>query len=556
MKRIFTLLMLAALTVGVMSAEWKPSDTEAIRLDAEGTGGQVQMKSLRTDDGKIILSWLRGERVDGAFSYVLHLQVFDANGDAMFGDEGVIVRNKPSRSWTTDYALALAPNGDILLAIEDVRNDVENEESSEVYYYRYNQQGQPVWDADGLHFAIPKAHENAFLTEDMSSQICVSGDNIFLAAFHNEYYMEEANEDNWQPSPWFPNQQMPDSVQVNSGAWNVVLLNEDGTIASEEPLLLDSKILSMNPAPEGNVYAVYDNELLGLDAQLLNANMQNVWETPLTIEERSLSSGMYMPTPLTCINENENLMLSYRVLTSFYGYQVVNYLTPEGDYAREAVSLNGSIDGDAGSAAMGAKENRAFVAWEWAYSGSANYMNVNVVDDYNNYFWTGEETYGVSLDFNEDWGFTPVKVIPVEDGWVVLYGNCTSWNGANFMVVKVDEFGVVMWTKQICEENFKSSGFSVVYDDKNAYIFYTQETQYDDDWNEIPGSAGMFVMCVDISGQEGGDTMIDELETTSKVNSIEIYTIDGRRVNELVNGVNIIRTTDENGVVTTKKVLN
>jgi hypothetical protein len=175
-----------------------------------------------------------------------------------------------------------------------------------------------------------------------------------------------------------------------------------------------------------------------------------------------------------------------------------------------------------------------------------------VVDDADNYFWTGDNTYGVSLEMTSDWGFTPVKVIPVTDGWVVLYGNSTSWNGANFMVVKVDEFGMEMWRKQICEENFKSSGFSVTYDDKNAYIFFTQEAQYDDNWNEIPGSAGMFVMCVDITGKSSS---INEVSTDDIVKT-EIYTIDGRRVNQLEDGVNIIRKTDANGVVTTSKVLN
>ena len=150
------------------------------------------------------------------------------------------------------------------------------------------------------------------------------------------------------------------------------------------------------------------------------------------------------------------------------------------------------------------------------------------------------------------WGFTPVKVIPQSDGWVLLYGKSTSWNGANFMVVKMDDFGEIMWSKQICEDNFKSSGFSIVYDENNAYIFYTQETQYDDDWNEIPGSAGMYVMCVDISGQS--HTAVNEVEAGQPVKT-EIYTLDGRRVNELENGVNILRITDANGNVTSKKVL-
>ena len=221
-----------------------------------------------------------------------------------------------------------------------------------------------------------------------------------------------------------------------------------------------SKILSMNAAPGGNVYMVYNNETLGLDAQLINPELANQWENVVTVEERPLTGGMYMPTPLTDVNENDVLMLSYEVPTDWYGYQVVNHLTPEGTTASEALSLAGGIDGDAGSAAMGVKENRAFVAWEYAYSSSEYRMNVNVVDDFNNYFWIGDKTYGVTLETNDSWGYKPVKVIPVEEAWVVLYGNCTSWNGANFMVVKMDEFGEVIWTKQICEDNFKSNGLA------------------------------------------------------------------------------------------------
>ena len=150
------------------------------------------------------------------------------------------------------------------------------------------------------------------------------------------------------------------------------------------------------------------------------------------------------------------------------------------------------------------------------------------------------------------WGMTPVKVIPQEDGWVLLYGNLQSWNGANFMVVKVDDVGETVWSKQICEDNFKSSGFSVVYDDMYAYIFYTQEVQYDDNWEEIPGSAGMYVMCVQIG--EDKISSVGEVAAAG-AKTTEIYTIDGRRVNQMENGVNIIRTIDENGKVTVKKVM-
>ncbi len=552
MKKLFTFVAMAVLAMSTMMANWQPSDTEATRLDAEGTSGQTLMKTLRTDDGKIILSWLRGAREDGIFSYALHFQVFDANGNAQFGDEGIIVAKKPTATWTSDYGLALAPNGDILFLYSDMRNDPENNEFGDAYFYRYTQQGQPVWDAEGIVFPARLIGANPLSIETLSPKLCVSGDNIYAAVMHSEYFNEKATEDNWSPSPWFPNQPMPDSVLVNKGEWQIVRINDDGTFPEQDVMAIDAAILTMDPAPNGNMYIVYNNADGGLDGQMLNAEVQNSWDNIVTLEERPLGRGVFFPTPLTAVNEDEYLMLSYEVPTDFYGYQVVNYLSPDGISAREAVSLNGSIDGDAGSAAMGVKENRAFVAWECAYSSSKYQMLVNVIDDNDNYFWNGDNMYGTSLEQTDSWGFTPVKVIPVNDGWVVLYGTSTSWNGANFMVVKVDELGVEMWRKQICEDNFKSNGFSVTYDENNAYIFYTQEAEYDDNWNEIPGSAGMFVMCVDISGKT---TAINEVESTQDIVKTEIYTVDGRRVDQMQPGVNIIRNTDANGVVTTSKVM-
>ncbi|MBR5638375.1 MAG: hypothetical protein IKW83_01290 [Muribaculaceae bacterium] len=542
MKKIFTLAMML-LFVGTMMANWQPSDTQATQLDAEGTSGQVQMKTLRTDDGKIILSWIRPETTNGVFSYQLHLQIFDAQGNAMFGDEGIIVCDKRTHYWTTDYALKLAANGDILLAYTDIRND-PTEENSETYLYRYTQQGVPVWGVDGILFPSGKIHENALSVEDLAPVICVSGNNIYAAANHTEYYKEKANENNWTPTPWSPN--MPDSVILNEGKWLIKLINDDGSVASEGVKEINSKTLIMEPSDDGKAYLVYDNEAFGLNAEMLDASLTNVWNDPVVIEEREIGSSIYIATPLAEVNDYGRLMLSYRVLTDFYGYQVANFVGANGEHASDPLTLSGNIDGDAGPAAMGVKEDLAFVAWEYAYSASEYRMNMNVVDDNNFYYWTDENIYGFTLETTDNWGYQPVKVIPVNDGWVVLYGRCTSWNGANFMVVKIDDDGAVLWSKQICEDNFKSNGFSVTYDDKYAYIFYTQEPDYK------AGNGGMFVMCVDIVGEMNS---INDVNTGDEVLSTEIYTIDGRRVSSLENGVNIVRTTYKNGKVTTTKVM-
>lgn len=543
--------MMLMLAIGTMMA-WQTSDTEATRLDGEGTNGQVQMKTLTTPEGNIILTWLRGERVDDVFSYQLHLQVFDANGNTQFGDEGIVVCDKATRTWTTDYGLALAENGDILLAYTDVRNDPEEQANAETYIYRYTQQGAPVWPVDGILFPTQLLHESVMEVEDIAPVICVSGDNIYVAVNHTEYYRDAANEDNWSPSPWFPNQEMPDSVDLSDSKWVIMQAAADGSMDAVDPVTLSSRILLMMPAPEGTAYAVYNNENSGLDAQCLDNTLANVWGEPVVIEPESLTTGMYMPSPVVGLDADGGLVLSYRKLLGWSGYQVVNYLSPDGEALTEATICNNTTDGDAGEAIIAVKDYQTFVAWEYTdVEGKLN-MYVNSLDSYGGYLWTEENIYGKSLDQNDMWGFKPVKIIPQADGWVLLYGNLQSWNGANFMVVKIDDMGEEVWCKQICEENFKSSGFAVAYDEKHAYIFYTQDEEYDDNWDVIPGSGGMYVMCVDIKGDH---TAVNELKTEGEVISTEIYTIDGRRVDQLQEGVNIIRTTDSNGNVTTVKVL-
>ena len=137
-----------------------------------------------------------------------------------------------------------------------------------------------------------------------------------------------------------------------------------------------------------------------------------------------------------------------------------------------------------------------------------------------------------------------MKIIPQSDGWVLLYGNLQSWNGANFYISKIDFEGKELWRKQIAESDFKSSGFSVVNDDKNVYIFYTCDMEIGDDWEKIPGKGGMRVMCVDISNVETG---INSLNSNPTKTSRVIYNAQGVLVDNMNDaGLYIVR---ENGTV-------
>ena len=529
MKKIFTLAMMMMAAVS-MSAQWQPSDTEATKLDKPTVSGQTQMKTIRTDDGKIILTWLRwseGLRYnDPGSGYYLHMQIFDANGNPQFGEEGILVSNKQTATSTTDYGLALAQNGDIVIAYTDARHEgLEEREYWEVYLYRYDQQGNPVWDADGIKFNGPQTTDNV---SDMAPNVCVSDEYIYVSMVQTVY---------------------PSGSTQSVSTYLLQCFDEDGEPYWADCLEFETNMFTMQPCQDGDIYVLYGNEERGMDAQRISCVRENVWGNPINVDEGPLTGSFYFPKPECALDGEGGLMLTFRKLETMTGYQVVNHLSPDGEVLPQgSVMCRGSVEGDANGGRMAVRDDEVLVAWEQDLGEIS--MMVNNLSTDGDYMW-GDAMYGRTLESGSSWGYTPVKVIPQEDGWVILYGNSTSWNGANFMVTKLDDNGETLWTRQIREDNFKSNGFSVVYDDQYAYIFYVQDEQYDDNWNVIPGSGGMYVMCVDINP---GSTAISEVEAGQVVEQ-QIFNIKGQRLQHLEQGVNIVRNVDENGNVKTTKVM-
>ena len=448
---------------------WKTSDKDEIILDTKGTSEQVQPKVVKTGDGKIVLTWLRSEGADmdsSDFGYRLHLQIFGKNGKALFGDEGTIVSDKPTLSWTSDYSLALAPNGDILIAYWDVRNDTENKENVEIYLYRYDQEGQPVWSAEGVKVKTEKATTDP--SSDMSPDLCVSGGNIYLGVYHSE---------------------------GETGNYQIFRIKDDGSSAWESALKLDVTMAVLSPAKDGGIYVVYGSKTFGLEARRIDPEGKDVWSKPVTIEEKAVGSELYMQAPITAADEDGSIFISYRRILEVTGYQVINRISPDGSLMNEAAICDGNEEHDAGSAEMAVYDHKALVVWGNNFGLNDYHLTVNLFDADGETVW-GKDFTGLDFGSNDDWGLAPVKVIPQKEGWVVLYGDATGWNSADLIVRKIDSKGETLWQRQIGVENMVASDFAVEYDSSKAYIFYTTES-------ESAKSTGLRAMCIDISGNAG-----------------------------------------------------
>lgn len=547
MKKIITLFVAAILCVCGVRAQWTLSDKDYHIVGQDSIYGQSGLNSLVTPEGNIVLTWAAIPKgmmyTDPNYGYYLHLQMFDKNGNAKFGKDGIIVSDKPSRTYITDYTVNVADNGDLVLSFFDTRNDSAHQDQH-VYAYRYNQNGEPVWDKDGIRFNATNTHVMNGFEQDPS--LIPSGDNLYFGCYHNEYYKEKADSTNWSPNPWIDDDQMPDFVDVESAEYQLQRLNADGTIAWAKPKIFNVGGAWLFPAENGNLYVVYQSDINGLDAELIDKDGNSVWDGPVTIEDESLDAGNYFPAPTITSDGKGGLSIAYRRLLGWTGYITINHLNADGSVYLDPVSANGTTDGDGSNPVLGTKDGKTLVLWCYEDTEGKKNMMVNEFNLDGSYAWADTLKYGRSLGKNDMWGFKPVKVIPQKDGWVLLYGELTSWNGANFYCEKLDETGKTIWKKQIAENDFKSSSFSVVNADNNAYIFYTCDEEYDSDWNVIPGEGGMRVMMVDISDNisNGINSVRPNGNNSSSV--VEYYKVDGTRVKNAASaGVYIVKSGDK-----------
>ncbi len=547
MRKLFTLCAALLLAATSVKAQWNPSYTDYNVIGTEGVYGQSSPKSLRTPEGNLVLTWINHPKdisyKDTNYGYYLYMQIFDPQGKALLDQNGKIVVGKRTLTWYSDYGLTLSDNGNILIGYADARND-ESKTTTQNFFYCYKPDGTSVWNEEGVTFETIAEHPDY---RDMEPSVVTSGNNIYAMIAHSETYNVKADSTNWQPSEWYPDEEMPDSVMMSTYNYQMMRFNADGSKAWDEPLIFNRDFIWMYPATDGNVYVVYTNNGYGVDVRCLDKDGKDVWSEPVNVISEQVGTSSYTDKPAIESDGKGGLIFAYRALISFSGYLALQHLYADGTVWGESLNANGSQDGNATNPEIGVKGERTLAAWSYDNVEGSKDLMVNQFDNDCDYTLDGDSLLGYALDNNEMWGLTAVKVIPRTDGWVVLYGNGQSWNGANFFACKINDEGKVVWKRQIAENDFKASNFSVTYDDQNAYIVYTCEQEYDDNWEAIPGDGGLRMICIDITDNTDNISNISSKENQNTV----IYNAQGMQVtNTNAPGMYIIK---QNG--TTKKVV-
>lgn len=522
-------------------AQWTASDTDYKIIAEDGKYDQSLLKELITEDGSLVYTWL-----EYTSNYSLRMQVIDANGARMLGDDGVALTNQPTKSWTTDYYPQLTADGNLFVLMSDTRNDASGYNwYGEMYAYLFDLQGNPIWPAEGVLFEMPKLHDGADCNT-MQGLTCVSGDNLYMGAFYTESYEVPATEENWEPSPWYPDEEMPETVTVSESSFQIQRINADGTMAWSQNLVIDAADALFCPSENGDFIVVYalepdeDGEGGIIMAQRYNADGEPQWEQAAVAMPENLNTG-YSAMPEIESDGEGGVVLVGRVPTGWYGYIAENHVDGNGVALSNSVSCTGSVDGDGENPVFALRDYAMLVLWQYSYSAAEVNIYANLMDIDGAYYWEDKnayDLYGISYGQNDMWGFVPVKVLPRTDGgWILFYGEGTSWNGADFMVRKIDYKGDTVWCKQVAQSDCKMSSISVVDSGDYAYISYIAPEEYDDNWNILPGDGALRVMKIDISdaGNSSGIASI-ECDSTSPE---KFYNLNGQEVTNPTPGIYI-----------------
>ena len=123
------------------TSKWNPDPAQNIAITNLG-GDQALPRIVTQDNGDFFIAWFSNPKSE---NYDVRMQKFDAQGNALWEENGRIVSDNKSDTWISDYAFTKDHEGNPILIFQDNRTGRKN-----IFAYKFSPDGQPLWGEDGL----------------------------------------------------------------------------------------------------------------------------------------------------------------------------------------------------------------------------------------------------------------------------------------------------------------------------------------------------------------------------------------------------------------------
>jgi len=158
--KIFTLIVV--LFPLLLNAQW--SNDPSVNTPIIGGGDSfIQPKVVISPDGVSYISWF--DASTDTHNFDVYLQRLDVDGNKLWDEDGLLVSNHPTASWTTDYGLAMDQAGNAVIVNRDQRTGMDN-----IYAWCISPEGSFIWGNDGISLS-----DNT--EEDYSPEVLIDQEN-------------------------------------------------------------------------------------------------------------------------------------------------------------------------------------------------------------------------------------------------------------------------------------------------------------------------------------------------------------------------------------------
>lgn len=499
MKKFLTLTLALFGLAATASAQW--SSEGPIYISPMGHSGDDMVKADQAENGDFYVSWIETQ---GGYNLNVRMQRLDKDGNALWDKGGIGITNQITMSWCGDYDCKATPDGGAVVVWGDSRKDPEVRQSCIPYAYKVDKDGNQLWGLNGLELPCDGT--------GMTYSIFPIGEDVIVG--YHSYADGDAGSD------------MKYKVCKISGD-GVILWTKD--IAGTWGHFV--------PTSDGYWLIYMTSKLV---AQRFDSDGKPMFEDPITIQSTGAPDRGYVNVKA---DGNDGFFVAYRRLLEHTGLACIQHVEADGSKTMglRAVDLYGTNeDGQHSSTiALGFKPDKQEVlcAWEMTVSGSE--LRTNKLS-FDGEYLLPEET-GRRIAFSKtagkaDWGFTACEVVPLEDGWMLLYGETNAWADVDLVAAKLDNDGNVVFKNVLMPSQDIMRTQSIVNDnDRRINFFWNINNTNKNSLN----SASVRAISISYDGKMEGATGIQEV-ADKKVSAPEYYRLDGTKIDK-PSGVCIVR---------------
>jgi len=140
MKKLNLFITMLVMIPVIVSAQWSNDPMKNLRI-SDTVNYNILPKIVIDVDANSYISWFSA----AVLNFDVRMQHLDTDGMRLWADNGILISDKTTATWVTDYSMILDHQGNAIVASQDQRTGTSN-----AYAWSTAPNGDALWTSDGI----------------------------------------------------------------------------------------------------------------------------------------------------------------------------------------------------------------------------------------------------------------------------------------------------------------------------------------------------------------------------------------------------------------------